>query len=66
MTTLITGGTGFLGSEVARVLLSEGETGITLFDLDPSAARLGGLSSEVVRHSRRPWECVRRRRGRRE
>ena len=48
MTTLITGGTGFLGSEVARVLLSEGETGITLFDLDPSAARLCGLSSEVV------------------
>ena len=48
MTTLITGGTGFLGSEVARVLLSEGETGITLFDLDPSAARLDGLSSEVV------------------
>ena len=44
MTALITGGTGFLGSEVARVLLSEGETGITLFDLDPSTARLGGLS----------------------
>ena len=48
MTALITGGTGFLGSEVARVLLSAGETNITLFDLDPSAARLGGLSDEVA------------------
>ena len=46
--TLITGGTGFLGAEVARVLLSEGQTGITLFDLDPSTERLGELSSEVV------------------
>ena len=40
MTALITGGTGFLGSEVARVLLSQGETGVTLFDLDPSTERL--------------------------
>ena len=48
MTALITGGTGFLGSEVARVLLSGGCAGVTLFDSNPSAARLGGLSSEVV------------------
>ena len=46
MTTLITGGTGFLGAEVARVLLSGGCAGITLFDLDPSTERLIGLSDE--------------------
>ena len=44
---LITGGTGFLGSEVARVLLSRGETGVTLFDLDPSTERLAGVADRV-------------------
>ena len=48
MTTLITGGTGFLGSEVVRVLLSGGDTNITLFDLDPSTDRLAGLSDEIA------------------
>ena len=48
MTALITGGTGFLGSEVARVLLSAGETRITLFDLDPSTERLSGLSDDLT------------------
>ena len=48
MTTLITGGTGFLGSEVARVLLAAGHVGITLFDLDPSTERLAGLADEVA------------------
>ena len=47
MTALITGGTGFLGSEVARVLLSAGETRITLFDLDPSTERLADLADTV-------------------
>ena len=47
MTALITGGTGFLGSEVARVLLSQGHTGIALFDLDPSSERLDGIADEV-------------------
>ena len=45
--TLITGGTGFLGSEVARVLLSRGQTGVTLFDLDPSTERLGDIADAV-------------------
>ena len=44
---LITGGAGFLGSEVARVLLSRGETGVTLFDLDPSTERLAGVADRV-------------------
>ena len=44
---LITGGAGFLGSEVARVLLSKGDTDVTLFDLDPSTARLAGIADAV-------------------
>lgn len=47
MSALITGGTGFLGSEVARVLLSRGETDVTLFDLDPSSERLDGIADQV-------------------
>ena len=47
MSTLITGGTGFLGAEVARVLLSQGETDVTLFDLDPSTARLADIADRV-------------------
>ena len=45
--TLITGGAGFLGAEVARVLLSRGETDVTLFDLDPSTERLGDIADNV-------------------
>lgn len=44
---LITGGTGFLGAEVARVLLSQGETDVTLFDLDPSTDRLADIADGV-------------------
>jgi len=47
LTTLITGGTGFLGSEIARLLLSGGEARVALFDLNPSAARLGDLAGRV-------------------
>ena len=48
MTALITGGTGFLGSEVARVLLSGGCAGVTLFDSNPSTERLAGLSDKTT------------------
>ncbi|MCC6626574.1 MAG: NAD-dependent epimerase/dehydratase family protein [Chloroflexi bacterium] len=47
MATLITGGTGFIGTEVARRLLAQGETDITLFDLNPSPARLDDLAGRV-------------------
>ena len=41
MATLITGGAGFVGLEVARQLLAAGETEITVFSRNPTPARLG-------------------------
>lgn len=45
--TLITGGAGFVGLEVARQLLDDGEEAVTVFSRDPSPARLGGLADRV-------------------
>ena len=47
MSILITGGTGFVGLEVARQLLADGETDITVFSRNPSARRLGDLADKV-------------------
>ncbi len=47
MATLITGGAGFVGLEVARQLLDGGETEVTVFSRNPSPARLGGLADRV-------------------
>ncbi len=47
MATLITGGAGFVGLEVARRLLDAGEEDITLFSRNPSPARLGDLTGRV-------------------
>jgi len=47
MATLITGGAGFVGLEVARQLLQAGETDVTVFSRNPSPARLGGLFDRV-------------------
>ncbi len=47
MATLITGGAGFVGLEVARQLLDAGETDLTLFSRNPSPARLGDLADRV-------------------
>ncbi len=47
MATLITGGAGFVGLEVARQLLDGGETDITVFSRNPSPARLGDLAGRV-------------------
>jgi nucleoside-diphosphate-sugar epimerase len=48
MRTLITGGTGFIGAEVARVLLERGTTDITLFDLTDSRKRIEDLAGSVA------------------
>ena len=48
MATLITGGAGFVGLEVARQLLDAGESDITVFSRSPSPARLGGLADRVT------------------
>ena len=43
MAVLITGGTGFIGAEMARILLERGEGDITLFDIDDSAKRFDDI-----------------------
>ena len=47
MATLITGGAGFIGLEVARQLSDAGETDVTVFSRDPSPTRLGDLAARV-------------------
>ena len=51
MATLVTGGTGLIGAEVARALLDRGEERPVLFDLNPSTRRLDDVAArvEVVR-----------------
>lgn len=47
MATLITGGTGLIGAEVARLLLEKGEQGPVLFDFDPSQNRIDDIADRV-------------------
>lgn len=47
MTVLITGGTGLIGLEVARLLLEQGDARPVLLDLQPSSRRLGDIASRV-------------------
>lgn len=47
MRVLITGGTGFIGSELARLLLSRGDT-VILFDVAPNLARVADMDGDVV------------------
>ena len=44
--SLVTGGTGFIGAEVIRLLVERGDNCIA-FDLHPNEARLAGLNVEV-------------------
>jgi threonine 3-dehydrogenase len=48
MATLVTGGAGFIGAEVARLLLDRGEPDLVLFDLNPGAKRLDGIAERVT------------------
>lgn len=47
MASLITGGTGFLGVELTRLLLERGETKPVLLDLSPSTQRLDDVADRV-------------------
>ena len=47
MAVLITGGTGFIGVEVARILLKKGEKRPVVFDINPSTKRLDEISDQV-------------------
>jgi threonine 3-dehydrogenase len=47
MATLITGGTGFIGAEIARILLGKGESDITLFDIRDSTQRFDDIADRV-------------------
>ena len=47
MSILITGGTGFIAAEIARILCARGETDITVFDIDDSTRRLDEIAGEV-------------------
>jgi threonine 3-dehydrogenase len=46
VSTLITGGTGFLGSQLARVLVDRGED-VLLFDIHPSLERIKDIRDKV-------------------
>jgi len=47
MSTLVTGGTGFIGAQVVRVLLEKGEKDILVFDINPSKKLLDDVEDQV-------------------
>ena len=47
MPTLITGGTGFIGAEIARILTNRSEKDITVFDMNESTHRLDEVAGQV-------------------
>jgi threonine 3-dehydrogenase len=47
MATLVTGGTGFIGAEVVRLLLGKGEKEIAAFDTNPSTKLLDDVQDRV-------------------
>lgn len=51
MSTFITGGTGFIGAQIVRILLERGEKDIVVFDINPSTKLLDDVAEhvEVVR-----------------
>ena len=51
MSVLVTGGTGFIGAQVVRLLLERGEKDIVVFDINPSTKLLNDVEDriEVVR-----------------
>jgi len=51
MSVLVTGGTGFIGAQVVRILLEKGVTRPVVFDINPSTKLLADAADriEVVR-----------------
>jgi len=47
MSVLITGGTGFIGAQVARLLLRKGEENPALFDINPNTQNLDDILDQV-------------------
>ena len=47
MSTLVTGGAGFIGAEVIRTLLEKGEQRPVIFSRNPSRSRLDGIVDDV-------------------
>jgi len=47
MPSLVTGGTGFIGSEVVRFLLEKGEEKPVVFDINPSTKRLDDVADQI-------------------
>ena len=47
MSVLITGGTGFVGAHVARLLIKEKEKDITIFDINPSTKFIDDIAEKV-------------------
>ncbi len=47
MSVLVTGGTGFIGAQVVRMLLEQGEKGAVVFDINPSTKLLDDVADQV-------------------
>jgi len=47
MSTLVTGGTGFIGAQVVRVLLEKGEKDLVVFDINPSTKLLDDVADQI-------------------
>lgn len=50
MTTLITGGTGFIGAEIARILIEDGQGPVHVAQRSPELGRLADLADQVRLH----------------
>ena len=47
MSTVITGGAGFLGAQVVRILLEKGEKDLVVFDINPSTKLLDDVTDQI-------------------
>ncbi|MBT4138005.1 MAG: NAD-dependent epimerase/dehydratase family protein [Candidatus Latescibacteria bacterium] len=48
MSTLITGGTGFVGAQIVRLLLEQGQQNLTVFDINPNTQNLDDIIDQVT------------------